>query len=98
MSINLRNSLIPQDSSRIDGVSQEDLGKQAFDPQGVLLHEYFPKEHVLITDPDLDLTYVATYWEVDNIWQAFVKDRNVYERLRNKLLDGRKVMVDYRDL
>jgi hypothetical protein len=83
----------------IDGVSTDTGPKDAhYDPQGVLSHEFYPPTSVMITQLDSDLSYMATYWEVENIWRLFILNRDIYERARDKLLQSRTVVVDYTDM
>jgi hypothetical protein len=83
----------------IDGVKEESSVKDgSYDPKGVLSHEFFPPTSVLICDIGSDLSYLASYWLVDKIWRLFIHDVDVYERLRDKLLQQRVVVVDYTDM
>ena len=84
---------------RIDGVTTEAEGlrQAAFVPEGVLVHEYFPLEWVIIKEVGNDLSYSTTYWDVDRFWQAYIRDRGIYERLRDRFLLGQPVVVDYTD-
>jgi hypothetical protein len=82
---------------RVDGVTSvnEGVKEASFIPEGVLIHEYYPKEWVLIKEIGNDLEYIASYWDLDRFWQNYIKDRLVYERLRNKFLLGQPVVIDY---
>ena len=89
----------PLPPRNIDGVSTSTTIKDAaYDPKGVLAHEFFPLESVMITEYGSDLCYMATYWEVDKIWRLYIQDIDVYDRLRAKLLQQRVVVVDYSDM
>jgi hypothetical protein len=92
----LRNPIPP----RIDGVRSElePWTQKAFIPEGVLKHEYYPLEYVIITEMGNDLSYMTTYWDVDRIWKNHIKDRDQYERARAKLLVGEPVILDYSDM
>jgi hypothetical protein len=82
---------------RIDGVTSvnEGVKEAAFVPEGVLIHEYYPLEWVLVKEIGNDLIYIGSHWDLDRYWQNYIKDRLVYERLRNKYLLGQPVVVDY---
>lgn len=90
--------LIPPVPPVVDGVSQNPIKEGPYQPKGILSHEYFPLETVMISECGNDLSYMTTYWSVDRIWQLFIKDKGVYERLRDKLLQQRTVVVDYTDM
>jgi hypothetical protein len=82
----------------VDGVSQNITKDGPYQPKGILSHEYFSPEFVLISEYGNDLVYSATYWDVDKIWQLYIRNRDIYERLRDKLLQQRLVVVDYSDM
>jgi hypothetical protein len=83
----------------IDGVSQDSGVKEgAYLPKGILSHNYFPPELVLVSEYGNDLSYMASYWSVDRIWKLYIPNVDVYERLRDKLLQQRNVVVDYTDM
>jgi len=88
--------LIPP--KRIDGVSTDPHQEGPYNPKGILSHEYYPLETVFVTEYGNDLSYMASYWAVDKIWQLFIRNRDTYERLRDKLLQQRVVVVDYNDM
>jgi hypothetical protein len=90
--------LRPIPPRNIDGVSQTSHQEGPFEPRGILSHEYFPPLMVLVTEYGNDLTYMASYWDVDKIWQLYIRNRNTYERLRDKLLQQRLVVVDYTNM
>ena len=89
---------LPPKPPIIDGVTQEPTKEGPYNPRGVLSHEYFPLELVAITEIGNDLNYMASYWQVTKIWKLFIPKLEVYERLRDKLLQGRTVVVDYSDM
>jgi hypothetical protein len=82
---------------RIDGINSvnEGIKEAAFIPEGVLIHEYYPLEWVFIKEIGNDLTYIGSHWDLDRYWKNYIKDRLIYERLRNKYLLGQQVVVDY---
>jgi hypothetical protein len=90
--------LRPIPPRNIDGVAQTTLKEGPYEPKGILSHEYFSPELVLITEYGNDLSYAASYWAVDKIWQLYIRNRDTYERLRDKLLQQRVVVVDYTDM
>lgn len=83
----------------IDGVSTSaTIQEGPYEPKGVLSHQYFPLESVMITEYGNDLSYMSSYWAVDKIWRLYIPDIGVYDRLRAKLLQQRVVVVDYTDM
>jgi hypothetical protein len=83
---------------KVDGVSQDSIKEGPYQPRGVLAHEYFPLETVIVTEYGNDLSYTANYFSVSKIWRLYIPDNDLYERLRNKLLQQRVVVVDYTDM
>jgi hypothetical protein len=90
--------LRPIPPRNIDGVAQTTAKEGSYEPKGILSHEFFSPELVLITEYGNDLSYIASYWAVDKIWQLYIRNRDTYERLRDKLLQQRVVVVDYTDM
>lgn len=82
----------------IDGVTQNRTNEGPYDPKGILSHEYFPLESVMITEYGNDLSYMTNYFIVDRIWKLYISNTSTYERLRDKLLQQRIVVVDYTDM
>jgi hypothetical protein len=90
--------LRPIPPRNIDGVSQDTQKQGPYEPRGILSHEYFSPDFVLITEYGNDLSYASDYWAIDKIWQLYIRNRDIYERLRDKLLQQRVVVVDYTNM